>query len=95
MSQNVSEPISREDFAEFLINMRNSANLGVREMAREIGTNHSNIRAWEGQRTFPHDVQTVVKKVREAVRRRIQMKRKLENVKRQPTKPAGVIIWKS
>lgn len=76
-----TEKVTREEFAEFILNMRTSAGWGIRDMAREIGTAHSNIRAWERQATFPRDANEVIRKVREVVKRKMQAKRDLESVK--------------
>lgn len=78
MKQSVVEPVSREDFAEFVMNMRTAARITQKRLGELLGTNQSAINKWETGAYMPRETDVAIKRIREVVRSEIQLRRALE-----------------
>jgi len=78
MKQTAVEPISREDFAEFVRNMRKAARITQKRLGELLGTDQPAINRWEHGAYMPREADVVIKRIREVVRREIQLRRMLE-----------------
>lgn len=75
MEQNVVEPVSREDFAEFVINMRNSLGMSIRSFGKLSGFSPVTLTSWETQSKYPRCIDQKIKKIRETVKSEIRRRR--------------------
>lgn len=75
MNQNLSEPISREDFAEFVYNMRQSLGASHYLFGKVTGIAAETIRKWEKQVVQPRDIDSKVEKIRQHVKTELRKRR--------------------
>lgn len=68
--------VTREELAEFLINMRTSIGLSRPKFAKLIGISNSTLIDYENSEIRPHDVYALVETVRSTVREELNRRRK-------------------
>lgn len=69
------EPISREDFAEFVRNMRESLGMTQYGFAKQAGIAAETVRKWEKEASFPKNVDETLKMIRTFVKAEMHKRR--------------------
>lgn len=75
MEQNIVEPVSREEFAEFVLNMRNSLGMSRQDFGKLSGIPPITLTSWETQYRYPRCIDQKIKKIRETVKSEIRRRR--------------------
>lgn len=70
------EQLTKEDFSEFLVNMRNSLGMSQERFGKLTGHSPRTIEKWEREENFPRLVNEKVEKIREIVKREMERRRK-------------------
>ena len=68
------EQVSREDFAEFVLNMRKSLGVNRTDFSRISGISTHTLARWEKQLIYPRKVDEKIKKIRDSVK--VELKRR-------------------
>lgn len=69
------EQVSREDFAEFVLNMRNALGMNRPCFSRISGISPRTIASWEKQSVNPREIEDKVIHIREVVKSELQRRR--------------------
>jgi DNA-binding transcriptional regulator YiaG len=72
------EPISREDLAEYIKNMRQTLGMNMTQFSKLTGISTQTLTKWERQEVYPKNIQASINKIRQSVRVEIERRRREE-----------------